>query len=109
MGAVLIAYRIAYSSPIWLDCSGVGTLKLVLQGSLSLYQIPLPAYAVVSPLCIQDPSMYASIGAPSMVAVLGALVASSCGALSLAVKTLKQFLRESSMWKGFKVCVVLFL
>ena len=52
-----MAYRMAYSSPVWFDWMGPGTLMLVFLGSFSWNQMPLPAAAFDSPLFMQDPSV----------------------------------------------------
>jgi hypothetical protein len=49
-GWFFIAIRIAISSPVWLDCSSIGTLMLMFRGSPSPYHIPRPAEAFSSPL-----------------------------------------------------------
>ena len=56
-GLVRSACSTAYSSPVWFDWCVYGTLTLVFLGSLSPYQIPLPARAVALPLSVHDPSV----------------------------------------------------
>jgi len=65
------AFSIAYSSPVWFDWSGPGTLRLAFLRSLSLYHTPLPARAVVSPLLVHEPSVYIISGGLSRFAVTG--------------------------------------
>lgn len=78
-GAVRMAWRMAYSSPVWFDWWGPGTLRLALRGSFTPYQMPLPAWAVVSPFLEQDLSVYIIWGGSGKVAVLVALAVFSGG------------------------------
>jgi hypothetical protein len=105
-GVDLIACRIAYSSPDWLDWEGPGTLRLAFLGLFSPNQTPLPACARESPLLKHEPSVYASISGSVNSMVLGALEVRLGDRGVYAVKMRKQLVKEVSMSNGSRVYVV---
>ena len=71
--------------------------------------MPLPACAEVSPLLVQDPSVYIVIGGLLVFPVLGALWDLDAGGGMVFVKTLMQSLRVDSILSGFSVSTVSFV